>query len=70
MSFLVQDSKLLEKYNEIREKVSNIIKKGFDGEPVYNDKYLKNKIKSYKGKVNTNFHSDKIPKESSNCICL
>lgn len=70
MSFLVQDNKLLEKYNEIREKVSNIIKKGFDGEPVYNDKYLKNKIKSYKGKVNTNFHSDKIPKESSNCICL
>ena len=70
MSFLVQDNKLLEKYNEIREKVSNIIKKGFDGKPVYNDKYLKNKIKSYKGKVNTNFHSDKIPKESSNCICL
>ena len=70
MSFLVQDNKLLEKYNEIPEKVSNIIKKGFDGEPVYNDKYLKNKIKSYKGKVNTNFHSDKIPKESSNCICL
>ena len=70
MSFLVQDNKLLEKYNEIREKVSNIIKKGFDGEPVYNDKYLKNKIKSYKGKVNTNFHSDKIPKEGSNCICL
>ena len=70
MSFLVQDNKLLEKYNEIREKVSNIIKKGFDGEPVYNDKYLKNKIKSCKGKVNTNFHSDKIPKESSNCICL
>ena len=70
MSFLVQDNKLLEKHNEIREKVSNIIKKGFDGEPVYNDKYLKNKIKSYKGKVNTNFHSDKIPKESSNCICL
>ena len=70
MSFLVQDNKLLEKYNEIREKVSNIIKKGFDGEPVYNDKYLKNKIKSYKGKVNTNFHSDKIPKEGSSCICL
>ena len=70
MSFLVQDNKLLEKYNEIREKVSNIIKKGFDGEPVYNHKYLKNKIKSYKGKVNTNFHSDKIPKEGSNCICL
>ena len=70
MSFLVQDNKLLEKYNEIREEVSNIIKKGFDGEPVYNDKYLKNKIKSYKGKVNTNFHSDKIPKEGSNCICL
>ena len=30
------------------EKVKNIIKKEFDSEPVYNEKYLKAKIKSYK----------------------
>ena len=30
MSFLIKDNKLLEKYNEIWDKVSNITKKGFD----------------------------------------
>ena len=40
-SFLIKDDELLEKYNEIWEKVSNSIKRGFDREPVYNWKYLK-----------------------------
>ena len=33
-------------------------------------KYLKTKIKSYNGKINTNFYSNKIPKEGSQYICL
>ena len=63
MSFLIKDENLLEKYNEIWETVSNIIKKEFDIKPVYNEKHLKTKIKSYNGKINTNFHNNKIPKE-------
>ena len=51
-------------------KVSNTIKKGFDSEPVYNEKYLRNKIKSYEGKTSTNFHGDKIPREGSQCSFL
>ena len=52
------------------EKVRNSFKKEFDSEPVYNQKYLKTKIRSYKGKVNTNFHNKKTPKEGAQCICL
>ena len=52
------------------DKVSNTIKKGFNSEPVYNENYLWTKIKSYKGKVNTNFHGDKTPKQGSQYICL
>ena len=70
MSVLIKDDELLEKYNEIWEKVSKSIKKEFDSEPLYNEKYLKTKIKAYKGKINTNFHNNKIPKEDSQCICL
>ena len=40
-SFLIKDDELLEKYNEIWEKVKNSLKKNFDSEPVYNEKYLK-----------------------------
>ena len=32
---LIKDGELLEKYNEIQEKVSNSIKKEFDREPIY-----------------------------------
>ena len=48
----------------------NSIKKEYDSEPVYNEKYLKDKIKSYNRKINTNFHYNKIPKEHSQFICL
>ena len=44
MSFLIKDDELLEKYNGIWEKVKNSIKKEFDSEPLYNEKYLKAKI--------------------------
>ena len=61
---------MLGKCNEIWEIVRNSIKKEFDSKPAYNVKYLKTKIKFYNGKINTNFQSNKIPKEGSQCICL
>ena len=70
VSFLIKDEKLLEKYNEIWEKTKISIKKEFDSEPVYNEKCLKAKMKSYNRKINTNFHNNEIPKEGSQYICL
>ena len=34
------------------------------------NKYVKNKTKSYNGKINTNFHNNKIPKEGFQCTYL
>ena len=45
-------------------------KKQFDSEPVYNEKYLQAKTKSYNGKINTNFHNNKTLKQDSQYICL
>ena len=70
MSYLIKDDKLLKKHNKTWKNVKNTIYKEFDSDPVYNKKYLKAKIKSYNGKINTNFHNNKIPKEGSQCICL
>ena len=47
MSFLIKNDELLEKYNEIWERVSNRIKKEFNRETAFNKKYLKTKTKSY-----------------------
>ena len=45
-SFLMKDDELLEKYNEIYEKVKSSLRKEFDSVPVYNKKYLKDKMRS------------------------
>ena len=37
---------------------------------MYNEKYLKTKIKSYNGKINTNLYNNKVSKEGSWSICL
>ena len=41
--FLIKDETLFDKCNKIWEKVSNIIKKEFNSELVYNKRYLKAK---------------------------
>ena len=51
-------------------KIISKKKKKINSEPVCNEKYLKPEIKSYNGKMNTNFHNNKIPKEGSKFICL
>ena len=45
VNLLVHDKKLLIKYNAIWDKISNLLKIGFDREPAYNDKYIKTKIR-------------------------
>ena len=66
---LIEDDDLSEKYNTTWIKVSAGIKKEFDSEPLYNEEFLKIKIKSYGDEV-TDFYDKKIPKEDSNYICV
>ena len=68
--FLIRNNEMLEKYNGIWDKVNNTIKKEFYSEPVYNEKYVSNKIKSYEGEINTILSEDLIPKEGSQCNFL
>ena len=70
LSFLIEDDKLLEKYNKIWDTFSNSIRKEFDSKPTLCLKYLTTKIKSYKSKTKTFFYNGKIPKRGSDCICL
>ena len=65
---MIKNDELLEKYNEVWEKVKNSIKKECSSEPMYNGNYLKDKIKSYNRKINTNFCNNKVPKEGTKLI--
>ena len=70
MNHLVKDEKILKIYLKIWNKTKNLIKKELNSEPVYNDKYIKTKIKIYNDRVYTNFQHDKIPKYNEYCACL
>ena len=56
MSFLTDNNKFLEKYTTIWEKISDLINKKFDSDPVYNNKYINTNIRSYNNDIKTNFH--------------
>ena len=77
MSFLADDmsfglgescKEFLKEYIKVWEKIRDLVGTKFDSEPVYGDKYIKTKIKSYNNNIRTNFHgegnSKKVPKES------
>ena len=70
INLLVNDKEILKKYSEIWNKIKSLIKKEFNSEPVYNDKYIKTKIKIYNNKVYTNFQHNKIPKDNEYFACL
>ena len=59
MYFFIEDGDLLEKYNTIWDNVSADIKKEFDSKIVYNENYLKTKIKFHRAEV-TDFHDKKF----------
>ena len=46
--------------NTIWDKISSLLKKEFDSEPVYNDKYFMYKIKLYS--YNANVYGNNVPK--------
>ena len=68
--FLIKDDESLKEYNEIWRNVRNNIKKEYHSESGYNEKYVKCKTKSFNGRINTNFHNNKIPKEAFQFFCL
>ena len=56
MSFITDNNELLERYTTIWEKISDLVNKKFDSDPVYNNKYINIKIRSYNTDIMTNFH--------------
>ena len=57
MSFLTDNNEFLERYTKIWEKISHLIDKKFDSDPVYNNKCIITKIRSYNNDIMTNFYN-------------
>ena len=63
MSFMIKDDNILDKYNEILNKIKETLNIKFHSKPVYDQTYIKAKVREFDGKIKTNFLGIKIPKK-------
>ena len=70
MSFVIKDDNVLDKYNKIWDKIKTDLNIKFHSMPVYDEKYIKAKVREFSCVMKTNFSGDEIPKESMHYICI
>ena len=69
MSFVTDDEKVYEKYDEIWNLVKGRLKLKFAASPIRNDKYILAKLKIFRKKNLTTFNNN-IPTEKNHYICI
>ena len=57
-------------YAKIRNKIKSILNVKFHSQPIYNDKYIKTKVKTFNNAINTLLSGDEILKEKIHYICI
>ena len=71
MSFRIEDDNVYLKYNEIWNKIKELLGglKLYSG-PIYDDSYIKTKVKTFSDMIKTLFDGDEIPKERVEHACI
>ena len=70
MPFKIEDESVCLKYTEICNKIKDILNIKFHSQPIYDDKYINFKVKTFNNKINTLFSGNKIPKERIHYVCI
>ena len=70
MSFKSEDECVYLKYTEIWNKIKDILNVKFHSQPIYDDKYIKTKVKTFNNMINILFSGDEIPKERIHMFVL
>ena len=70
MSFVIKDDNVLDKYNKIWNKIKEKLSIKFHSMPVYDETYIKAKVREFDGKIKTNFLGNEIPKEDMHYNCI
>ena len=70
MSFFVRNDNVLDKYNEIWGKIKEKLNIKFHSMPVYDEIYIKVKVREFDGKIKTNFLVNEVPKENMHYTCI
>ena len=70
MFFIIKDDDVLDKYNEIQDKIKETLNIKFHSTPVYDEQYIKAKVREFNGVIKTNFLGDEVPKENEHYTCI
>ena len=70
MFFMVKDDNVLDKYNKIWDKIKEKLNIKFHSMPVYDETYIKAKVREFDGKIKTNFLGNEVPKENMHYTCI
>ena len=70
MSFVIKDDDVLDKYNEIWDKIKEILSIKFRSASAYDEKCVKAKLREFNGMIKTNFLGDEVPKENEHYTCI
>ena len=65
MSFLIKNSEVWEKYEDIWDVIKNKLNIKFHSQPIYENKYLKAKVREFNGNIKTNFLGNNVRKENT-----
>ena len=67
---MVKEDDVLNKYYKIWDKIKKKLNIKYHSMPVYDETYIKAKVREFVGKIKTNVLSDGVPKENMHCICI
>ena len=70
MYFLIKDDEVCQKYDKIWDVIRNKLSIKFHSKPIYNQKYLKAKVREFDGAVKTNFLGNDMPRENIYYTCI
>ena len=70
MSFKIENEGVYLEYNEIWNKIEKTLGIKFHSQPIYDDKYIKTKVNTFNGVINTVFSYNEIPKARNHYICM
>ena len=69
MSFSIKNYEVWEKHDDIWDVIQNKLDIEFHSQPIYENKYIKAKVREFNGNIKTNFLDNDIPKENTYYTC-
>ena len=70
MFFKIENEDVYIKYNQIWNKIKDLLSVRLHSKPIYDDKYIKGKVKTFNEMINALFSRDKVPKQKNHYICI